>query len=248
MRLMKTIFPIIACFSAATIRAQSQEPQPFRNAVKINISSSLLYNNPVILSYERIVRPTQSFTVYGGYLQFPSLVGLDANGMEWRKSHHNDGWTTGGEYRFYLRKENKHAAPHGVYIGPYVNYYQFSNSRDTRMTDGSGTEAVFRSRIRVFNAGAQLGYQFVLAKRIVLDLILLAPSIASYDLKFSLDGNIDPDQKHERFSEVLDRMKDRFPLMNKLADGATIDVNGHSTTWAPGFRYTLQVGYLFGKK
>lgn len=257
MRWINTIFwnagrhgAVILCasLSCANAAAQTETAPGFKNAVKLNLSAPLLYNSPIVVSYERLLRKSQSLTVYGGYMQFPSLAGLGASNIDFRKNVSNNGWTAGVEYRFYLPRENKHPAPHGVYIGPYLNYYRFHNERNARMNDGSDTESLFRSRIQVFNAGAQLGYQFVLAKRIVLDLILFAPSFASYDVRFSLDGNIDPDEKRARYNEVLERMKDRFPLMNKLADGATIDVQGRSTVWAPGFRYTVSAGYLFGKK
>ena len=40
----------------------------------------------------------------------------------------------GSEFRFYLSKENKYDAPHGVYLAPFVSFYHFNNQRNGQDT------------------------------------------------------------------------------------------------------------------
>jgi hypothetical protein len=224
-----------------------------RNNIKLNLSSWTLYNNVFVVSYERSVTKHQTFAVTGGVLEFPSFSLLDLSNINFKSSASRSGFTIGGEYRFYLAKENKYAAPHGLYVGPYMNYFHFNTTRNLDFTDSNGnvSSASLGSKISIFNLGVQVGYQFVLWDRMTIDLILLAPSISSYSADFTFDGNINTDHQIQISQELVDALKNHFPLLNKLISDRSVHVSGNVhnnvSSWAPGLRFTIFLGYRFGK-
>ena len=97
---------------------------------------------------------TQSWGVTVGYERFPavaqSLLTKEDNG---------GGYKYGWEYRFYLAKENKYAAPRGIYIGPLYTSHGCKSERFLEVEhDGVTDEATLNSQLRVHNFGVQLGY------------------------------------------------------------------------------------------
>jgi opacity protein-like surface antigen len=220
-----------------------------KNGIKLDVTSHLLYRSAFILSYERVLKPNQTFAVMGGYQQFPKLTSL-GSGIESTKDDERTGFKVGGEYRFYLKKENKYLAPHGVYIGPYLSYLYFKNERNIQVTSETGTktDAYLKSNINVFNVGFQAGYQFVINDRFTIDLTFIGPSMARYGAKFQLDGNFDVDEEHEYQNEILKAMVDRFPMLDDLIKDKEVDANGKSNSWSFGYRYQVLLGYRFGHK
>jgi len=222
-----------------------------RNNIKINLSAWVLYDDVFILSYERSINKHQTLAITGGLLQFPSFGSLSLNNMHFEQTLKRNGFTIGSEYRFYLAKENKFAAPHGLYLGPYFNYYHFTNERSLIFTDSSGNQSsgTLNSKINVVNLGIQIGYQFVLWKRFTVDLILFAPSISSYSADLNIVGNIDPDHQIEINTEIVEALKNHFPLLNKLISDRSVSVSGNfhnkSAVLAPGLRYSVFIGYRF---
>lgn len=222
----------------------------YYNNVKLNVSSWLLYNQTFVMSYERTVNAHQTFSVTGGYMELPSLLKLDLNRIDIKDNREKSGYMIGGDYRFYLKRENKNAPPHGLYIGPYISYYHFHNKRDISVKDtlGNPSDLLLTSTFTNFNIGFQLGYQFVFAHHFTLDFILLGPAISNYSAKLNLDGNINPQDAQFYNQEIVNALINRFPMLNKLMENKTIDASGHGDAWAPGFRYTIFIGYNFGRR
>lgn len=214
------------------------------NTVKINLLHSVLYSNALTLSYERIVKPNQSWSVSLGYVQFPKL-GDTKSGVKVKNENIHNGFNVGGEYRFYLAKENKFKAPRGVYIGPFTNYFLFHNERTLGSADGL-TEGILKSDINILNIGFQMGYQFVFHDRWTIDMVFLGPSVSRYAMKLDLSGNLNGEGQLQ--NEIVEALANRFPLVKELVDNQSATVHGTSSSWGKGFRYQLNVGYRFGKK
>jgi len=226
---------------------QSDSLSSRKNIIKYHFVSSMLYKSSFLLSYERTLKKNRSFAVMGGYLQFPVGLKLGSR-LRLVDSNKKSGFAFGGEYRFYLEKENKYPAPHGIYIGPYINTYRFNNERTLSFTDSNGitSMASLQSDIGVLNVGVQLGYQFVFKDRWTLDLIFLGPSVSQYALKLGLDGSLNISEGEIK-DEILQGLLDRFPLLDNFVEDKEINLQGRSSSWAPGFRYQFNVGYRFGK-
>jgi len=224
----------------------------YKNNLKFNVSTLILYDNVYFFSYERTINRHQTLSISGGPMNFPKFSSLDIKNAQFEKESKRSGYTIGAEYRFYLAKENRYAPPHGLYIGPYINYYRFNGARNITFTDSSGNQsnAKFSSTIDIFNVGVQIGYQFVLWKRLSIDLILFAPSISKYGASFSYEGNINQDHQGQVSQEVVDAIKNRFPLLDKLITNGNLNVSGTAhndfKVWAPGIKYAVFLGYRFG--
>lgn len=218
------------------------------NTIKLDFTTRWLYRQAYVLSYERVINHKRSWGILAGFQNLPEVRVLGAN-INVTRDTRATGFKIGGEYRFYLAKENKFKAPHGVYIGPYISFNNFHNERDITVDTGGPTPemAILKSNINALNIGVQLGYQFVFNDRWIVDLSFMGPAVANYSATMELTGNytFDPDQIS---GEILQDLIDRFPGLGDLISGSTVTSNGRLDTWAAGFRYQVQVGYRFGKK
>ncbi|HEX3766976.1 MAG TPA: hypothetical protein VHT72_01315, partial [Puia sp.] len=105
------------------------------NIVKLSISSWLLYSNSLHMGYERVLNENHSIYIFGGYNQFPIKLDLGLQNSNFTNARNKTGYTIGAEFRFYLPKENKYNAPHGIYLAPYISYYNFSSDNTLTHTD-----------------------------------------------------------------------------------------------------------------
>ena len=243
-------FVLVLCIFALSnqLNAQDSSVQPDRrNTIKLDITSHFLYRNALILSFERTVKPSQSFSITAGYQEFPSASVL-GQGIFVKDDRKRNGYKFGGEYRFYLKKENKHLAPRGVYIGPYFTTHSFKNERVIEF-DNNGTpeQAVLDSKFSILNVGFQLGYQFVLNNRWSIDLVFVGPSISHYRYKLDLTSTYTFDKENIQNEIILDLI-DRFPLLEDVIDDKEAIDKGGLNSWSFGYRYQLQIGYHFGRK
>lgn len=226
---------------------ETEQPEQRKNTIKFDATAQLIYNNAFNISYERVTKPNQTVAVTVGYQEFPKITNLGA-GIKGRKISDNTGFKFGGEYRFYLKKENKYLAPRGVYIGPYFTFLNFNIDR-TIEVDNNGTPetAILNSSFRVTNLGFQMGYQFLLNNRWAIDLILIGPSVSNYSAKVNLGGTYTFD-KDDIQNEIVLKLIERFPALDQLITDKELNSSGRLDTWAYGWRYQLHVGYHFGRK
>lgn len=235
---------LLFCFPAV---AQEDTLSSRLNTIKLDITTRWLYRDAYVLTYERVINAKRSWGVIAGYQKLPEARILGPN-VNVTRDTRASGFKLGAEYRFYLAKENKFKAPHGVYLGPYVSFNNFHNEREISVNTSGGPEAaVLNANFNILNIGVQLGYQFVFNDRWTIDLSFLGPAVSNYRATLDLTGNytFNPD---DITNEILKDLINRFPGLGDLLGGATLASNGRLDTWAAGFRYQLQVGYRFGKK
>ena len=200
-------------------------------------------------SYERVLSPKKSFSIYGGYCEFPmpSII-ADNDNLKFINNKQKSGFAIGADYRFYLAKENKYAAPHGVYLAPFISYYSFTNTRDILYdTGGVAQQPVLEGKFGAsfFNVGACLGYQFLIKERFAIDLVMFGPSFTAYKFKASLVGNIDPSDLTQAQIDIINALKERFPLLNDVSKSEGVSTSGISNFGAIGFSYSISIGYRF---
>lgn len=231
------------------VQAQKGDTSLRRNTIKLDITSYWLYRNAVVFSYERVIKskPNQTWGITAGIQQFPAVFGTIDNVNVTRETS-AAGIKLAGEYRFYLQKENKYKPPHGVYLGPYTSFHNYSNDRSIEVDNNGVLEyADLSTDLNILNIGVQLGYQFVLNNRWTIDLVFIGPSVSNYSFKSTLDGNytFDPD---EITNEVIKGLIDKFPAFKELINESDFASKGKINTWAYGYRYQFQIGYHFGRK
>ncbi|MEK6782442.1 MAG: hypothetical protein AABY93_12100 [Bacteroidota bacterium] len=248
---MKNLCCILAFFITTSMAVQAQEVGDTtlrKNTIKLDITSYWLYRNAVVFAYERIIKnkPYQTWGITAGFQQFPTLGTLD--NINVTRETAATGLKLGGEYRFYLQKENKYGAPRGVYLGPYTSFHNYSNDRSIAVNNNGVLEyAELNTDLNILNIGVQLGYQFVLNNRWTIDLVFIGPSVSNYSFKSSLAGNFTFDPA-DITNEVVLALIDRFPAFEELINEGELSSKGKVSTWAYGYRYQFQVGYHFGQK
>jgi hypothetical protein len=190
--------------------------------------------------------PNHTWAVTAGYQEIPAFSGLD--NVSIKRESKAAGLKLGAEYRFYLKKENKYGAPHGVYLGPYTSFHNYSNTRMIEV-DNNGTleTAVLDADLNILNIGFQLGYQFVLNNRWTIDLVFVGPSVSNYRFKSTLEGNFTFDSD-DITNEVILGLIEKFPAFGELIDEGEVTSNRKVNYWGYGYRYQLQIGYHFGRK
>jgi hypothetical protein len=221
----------------------------YPNIIKLSISSWLLYPNSFHLGYERVLNPNHSIYIFGGYNQFPIKLNLDLSNTNFTDSRNKTGYTIGAEFRFYLPKENKYEAPHGIYLAPYLSYYDFSSNNTLTHKDSAGNQssANLGMGISLLNVGFELGYQFVIAKRFIIDAEMFGPSFTYYTFKANINGELNGQTQNETLQAVLDALKAKFPLLSDLSTSKSVYSSGSASQKFPavGFRYAVSIGFMF---
>ena len=221
--------------------------EEFKNSIKLNISNRFIYENAFQIGYERMIKKNQSLNIFVGYQEFPVDLSLDLDSTELGSSSKKSGYSFGVDYRFYLAKENRYDAPHGVYLAPFINLHHFHGERVLTHVDSSGKQssANLNTHINFISIGGQLGYQFVLAKRWVIDAVLFGPSITNYKFKAKLDNNIPGLDENEAIKEVIEALKEKLPLLNDISSEEGVSSSGTQAFWSVGFRYNISIGFRF---
>lgn len=249
MKLFHFIFGLALTINAISAEAQRVVDSTSRkNTIKVDLTSYILFRNVAVFTYERVIKSNQTWSITGGLQQFPTLIGTLLDSVNITREAKASGIKLGGEYRFYLQKENKYKAPRGVYIGPYTTFHKYANSRSIEVNNNGLLEnADLKTDLSILNIGLQLGYQFVISNRWTIDMVFVGPSISNYSLKSKLEGNytFEPD---DITNEVVLALIDKYPAFKQLINENEFASKGKVSNWAYGYRYQFQVGYHFGRK
>ena len=130
----------------------------FKNVVRYNLSSAILFgvDKCVVLGYERVIRPNQSISVNFGKISLPKLISINTDSFNLNKDVKNSGYNVSIDYRFYLPKENKHLAPHGLYIGPYYSYSRFTRENRWEYTSSANSYVTTNSEFNINRSSVSL--------------------------------------------------------------------------------------------
>jgi hypothetical protein len=241
------VFTLVLLLSSTSVFSQTAS-KDFKNSVKFNVTNMLLYDSSYQFSYERIIKENQSINVFVGYQEFP-LFNVDlGSDTDFAKNNNRNGFSVGADYRFYLGSINKNSAPRGVYLAPFVSFFQFGTDRDIKHTDpnsGVVSTANLSTNFNLTNIGGELGYQFVLWDRFVIDCVLFGPSITHYKFNAKLDGSLPGLDDNEIYQKVIQGIKDKFPGIDGITSDEGIEKKGVQSITAVGFRYNISIGYRF---
>lgn len=240
------LLPATLLFSQETPKKEKRE---FKNVIRYNLSSGLLFgiSRYVVFGYERVVSPHQSFSINIGRAALPKLVSINTDSFSVSKDAKNNGINVSVDYRFYLAKENKYHAPHGLYIGPYYSFNHFSRENNWNYQHASSGQHLVTTKIdfTINTIGGEMGYQFVLWNRLTLDFVMIGPGVSYYDLKADISGDLS-DKDREQLKEALRQLiTQKIPGMNYVFANKHLDADGFIRTWSVGFRYLIQVGFRF---
>ena len=156
-----------------------------RNIVKLNLPN-LAYKN-ITLNYERILSNRTSASIHAGYIipsAAPSFL-TDALDINTTTSNEFSGFTATGEYRIYGKKKG---AARGLYYAPYLRYANYKYLFDETI---DGNFSNIDARISTFGLGAQLGYQWVIKDRFVIDWGIVGAAAQRYNLSSTFTSTDD---------------------------------------------------------
>ena len=237
----------VSSLDAQTSDSLHKTVKDYKNTIKLNLSNRLIYDNALQLGYERVINKHQSFNIFGGYNEFPVDLNLRMDSTTLGGTKKKTGYVFGAEYRFYLAGENKHNAPHGIYLAPFISLYHFKSDRTLNHTDSTGTQssANLNTKVDFINIGGELGYQFVLGKRWVIDAVMFGPAFTHYNFKAKLDSHLPGLDDNEVAQAAIDALKEKLPLLNDLTSDKGINKSGTEAFWSLGFRYCISIGFRF---
>jgi len=223
-------------------------PYPYKNIIRYNISGAMLFGLDafVIVGYERITGRHQSLSVNLGRVTLPTVVSVDLDSVDIKKNRNRGGVNFSVDYRFYLPRENKNTIPHGLYIGPFYSYNGFRGETEwTHKKDQGNSSISTDTKFNIHTIGFEMGYQFVLWKRLTLDVLVVGPGFGFYNLKAKLSRNVDDETKRQVFEGLEEIITEKFPGMNVVFSDEEIESNGTMRTSSWGYRYLVHIGFLF---
>lgn len=244
---LRIVFIFVSLLLSFSNTLVAQESRDFKNSIKFNVSNTLLYDNSLQFSYERMIKENQSLNVFAGYQEFP-LITINITNVDFAKSSNRKGYSVGADYRFYLGEINKFKGPRGVYLAPFISFFQFDTDRNIHYTNPDTnvvSSSNLSSKFNLTNFGGELGYQFVLWDRFVIDCVLFGPSITRYKFNTKLDNNIEGLEDNELYQKVIEAIKDRFPGIKGITGDEGIEKKGVQSITAVGFRYNISIGFRF---
>ncbi len=221
-----------------------------KNLIKFNLTAPLLFGSGnYVLEYERVLKNNQSFSFSAGVRRLPKLVslGLQDSAFMVRSHKSTQGFSMSADYRFYFKNRNKRNAPDGIYIGPYIDYFNvdFTNNIEVYENNVLDNQVEINSQLSVASLGFQVGYQFIIRNRFAVDMIFIGPSISKYKAKLQLSGALKPIEGNEYYEQIKEKLLEKYPLLEGALDGAVVEQSGSFNATQFGYRYVIKIGYAF---
>ena len=240
---------LLLVFLLTMVDSHAQKDTSYNNTVRFNITNPLIFGSQsLIFGYERMIRDYQSFSINLGAASFPALVydGGDTILLLNRTDYKDRGFHISGDYRFYLRSENKYPAPRGIYIGPYYSYNFFKRTNNWSLnTDNYQGDIQTDIILNIHTFGAQLGYQFVFWKRLSVDFLLMGPGIGFYGLNTRIGTDLSQEDEQLFFDALNDYLSTKIPGYDRVIEAGEFRKTGSIKTTTVGFRYMVLVGFRF---
>ncbi|OYU95271.1 MAG: hypothetical protein CFE21_13290 [Bacteroidetes bacterium B1(2017)] len=250
---MRVKFLLLFLFGVTLLKAQKLEKDStiaplYKNTIRYNLSNTLFFGSEyIIFGYERVLGRHQSASLNFGIASFPALGSVALDSLEVSHQSKGSGFSLALDYRFYLKKENKYGAPHGLYIGPYMNANVLRRDAYLNLAKG-GTKVDFelKNELQVFTIGAQIGYQFLFLKdRVALDMILFGPGMGFYKYKGDLNTSLSSENEGKLMAVVKQAILNKFPGANTVFEGTSLESKGSSFQMGAGYRLVFNIGYRF---
>lgn len=245
---------ILALFSLAlafSLNAQMQDSvyavNAFKPSLAVKWSPASIYFGKISLLGEYNFKNKRSITFSAG---IPVEVST-----QWRIENEDrtitmKTYSAMAGYRMYLSKGNMH----GLYFEPYLKYLGSKGSFpyvDTESVDS--TTYLLKSNYRGGGVGAQLGVQFLIAKRVTLDFFFLGPeaNLCKWDIdlqdksSYSWDAS-DAAEAKDIMDDIVDDLPDFISNNIKTSvDAPTKTVSAKYDGILPTLRFGISIGFRF---
>jgi len=238
----------ITVFAFSYSFGQADTVKHFKNTIRYNITNPMLFGWKYnVLGYERVIKEHQTASISFGRIAFPRLADMDyIDSIGIQEQQNDKGINFSLDYRFYLKKENKYGAPRGVYLGPYYAFNRFSRDLIWDLNTSSFTGTVGTNIKMTGNfIGAQMGYQFILWKRLTIDMILMGPGKWFFNMKTTFNTSLSEEDKTLLLEKLNEKIMEKFPGSDFVFAGEGFEAKTSTNTSATGLRYLINVGFRF---
>jgi len=248
---LSIVFLVCICFlNSASGQDTTKQVKNYKNTVRLNLTNPLIFGDrSIVLGYERVLPNHESFSVNFGQATLPKLINIvntDSLEIDLTNKTKNKGFNISLDYRYYLKKENKYDAPHGLFLAPYLSYATMHRENTwTLNTSSFHGDVTSDFKFTVASVGAEMGYQFIFWKRVTLEIIFIGPGLASYNLKTKFDTTLDQEDEEALFQKINDFLSEKIPGYSLVIDDSEFTRTGSTNTTTLGFRYVVHAGYRF---
>jgi len=248
--ILKTLLFII-CYYCLLLGVSGHEKSDstkfFKNTIRTNITNPMIFGDQYkVLGYERVLFDYQTISLNVGIMGLPKFTSIDSDTLALQGDSNDKGFTFAMDYRFYLKNENKHAAPRGVYIGPYYSYINFNRVNTWALNLDSFTGDLKTDMDLKMNlVGLQLGYQFIIKKRLAIDLVLAGPGIWFYNLETSISTTLSDEDAAQIFDKLNEVLASKFPGHELAINPGKYEKKGSVRASSPGYRMMINLGFRF---
>jgi len=170
--------------------AQVKAPNAFKNSAKINLAAMVLNN--VSFLYERNLNEHWSLQAGAGYRwggDIPKVFGL-GDLVVTGYSQGIIGFSITPEVRYYFNLCDCGKPNTGLYAGLYGRFTRLYGNMDLHYwSESEYVDVATFGSLRELGGGLQIGYQFVIKERFVVDLMFAGPRLSSNKINFSLESD-----------------------------------------------------------
>ena len=238
---------IVAGLSSLCSYGQADTGKMFMNTIRVNVSNPMLFGWKFnVIGYERVIKDHQSASISIGRTAFPRFSGSDNDSVGVTNQFTDNGINLSLDYRFYLKHENRHRAPRGIYLGPYYAFNSFSRDQTWDLNTSSYTGQVKTDiHLNAHLVGAQLGVQFILWKRLAIDMIMMGPGWWNFHIKTDFNTTLTAEDEELLLEKINEMLKEKFPGSDIMIKGDGFEANKNDWTSTPMLRYMINIGFRF---
>jgi hypothetical protein len=243
----KFIIPICLLLLVTNINAQKEEEPAFDKSIIVKWSPASLAFGKIGLGSEFNFKKKKSITFYVGIPAEKELT-ADIDGEDRSLKMKTTSIMAG--YRMYFGKKPMK----GLYFEPYLKYLKNEATTNTDFEiDGTDRSFLVTSDYSGVGVGAQLGVQFLIAKRVAIDFFFLGPEAnsAKHNLIAQETGGGAPwsnSEAQDAEDEINDFIND-VPLLKDnfsvAVDAANRNVKTNYKGFLPGIRFGISIGVRF---
>lgn len=228
------------------------------NGIKLGLGSFAFGN--AYLQYERAINDNMSAQVgFGFYFPFDPGERIESRNIsindtpleptiqfddrlvtinEWSST----GFYINGEFRFYLGDKD---ALSGFYLAPYIGFHK-NGDDDVTGTDDLGFNYEGEASMTYFGGGAQAGYQWLIADRVIIDWRILGVGAGNFKLSAGYTNDETGHDWDERANEIEDFLGVDLGFdTSNFSTSVNNRVDSELSFVIPMIRFGLSVGIAF---
>jgi hypothetical protein len=223
------------------VAAQASKDTIFPNVVKINLAAGYFRNISVF--YERYFKQKWSFQIGAGYKvngKLPKAFGM-SNFLITSETQGIRGLSFSPEMRYHFRHCDCNTNT-GLYAGVYGRFTWLYGELTFLHWDGSEyIDVGGAGDMKEYGIGVQLGYQFTIKERFLVDLFFMGPRTSFNHVKMKLDSDFASEVIPEIEEELNRRLESLGldPVEIPVSPEFTFDFHFNN------FRYGIGIGYIF---